>query len=835
MRAYPFLCCILLTAAVQAQSLPAIDAETTGFQRHDGYFPIYWDAGEGKLWLEIPRFEEEFLYVVSQPAGLGSNDVGLDRTQLGGQRVVRFERVGPKILLVEPNLRYRASSENPAERASVADAFAPSVVWGFTASAETEGRVLVDATDFVVRDGHGAARALRRSGQGSFSLESSRSAVYPAGTRAFPNNTEMEARLTLTSDDPGAFVREAAADPYAITLRVRHSFVKLPPAGYEPRSFDPRSGYFPRSYADYSAAIGEEMVQRRITRHRLEKSPSGEIIEPIVYYLDPGTPEPVRSALLDGARWWEEAFEKAGFPGGYRVEILPEGADPMDVRYNVIQWVHRATRGWSYGTSVTDPRTGEIIKGHVLLGSLRVRQDYLIAEGLLAPYDDGFEAGYPAENDPMLAMALARIRQLSAHEVGHTLGLAHNFAASVDGRASVMDYPAPFARLDPAGEISLADAYDSGIGAWDVAAIRYGYSILPDSVSQREALAQIVAATHREGLHYITDADARPAGAAHPLATLWDNGADPIDNLAREMRVRNAALEQFGLAAIRAGRPIAQLEEALVPLYLRHRYQVDGTAKAVGGVEYAYAMRGDDLPLPAPVPAAMQRAAVDALLETVTPRALALPRNIRMHLPPRPPGYDHHRELFEGYSGLIFDAYAPAEVAATMVFEGLLNPQRAARLIYQHDADADLPGLTDVLDRVTEYVWRTVAAEGDYEAELARIVQQVWIDELLALAQTERLAPSVRAQTNLHLRELHTWLAEQRGHRDAEELAHRAQVYDELDRYLFRDYDPEPQRKELSLPPGSPIGAAGPNFLERVEYRRRQLIRHDPGIHACGF
>lgn len=823
---FPFL--FLFLASTHAQPLPTIEAKTAGFQHHAGFFPIYWDAGEGKIWLEIPRFDGEFLYVVSQPAGLGSNDVGLDRTQLGSERVVRFERVGPKILLAEPNLHFRASSDNPAERASVADAFAPGVVWGFTAAAETDGRVLVDATEFVVRDAHGAARMLRRRGQGSFELDPSRSAVHLPRTKAFPENTEMEARLTLTSEDPGGQVRQVAADPHAIALRVRHSFVKLPPPGYEPRLFDPRSGYSPLTYEDYSAPIGEEMTQRLIKRHRLEISPSGEVVEPIVYYLDPGTPEPVRSALLEGARWWAEAFERAGFPGAYRVEILPENADPMDVRYNVIQWVHRATRGWSYGQSFIDPRTGEIIKGHVLLGSLRVRQDYLIAEGLLMPYEAGVEGGYPAEDDPMLAMALARIRQLSAHEVGHTLGLSHNFAASVDDRASVMDYPAPLAQVDAAGDISLANAYDTGIGEWDVAAIRYGYSVLPDSIPQREALEQIIAETHRAGLRYITDADARPAGAAHPRATLWDNGADPIDDLAREMRVREVALEKFGLAAIRAGRPIALLEEALVPLYLRHRYQLEGTAKAVGGVEYAYAMRGDDLPLPAPVPAAMQRAAVDALLETVTPSALALPRNVRMHLPPRPPGYGHHRELFEGYSGLIFDPYAPAEVAAAMAFEALLNPERAARLVYQHDADGDLPSLTDVLDRVTEKVWRTVAAQPGYEAELARIAQQVWTDELLALAQTDRLAPAVRAQVNLHLRELHTWLAEQRRHQDTEELAHRAQVYDELDRYLFRDFEPGAKRTELSMPPGSPIGAEA-----RVDLRRRQLDRYG-WMAGCG-
>jgi hypothetical protein len=461
---------LLLAAAPAAfaQPLPTIEEKTVGFERMEGFFSMYWDAAGGNVWLEIPRFDEPFLYVVSQPAGLGSNDVGLDRTQLGGERIVHFERVGPKVLLVQPNLDYRAVTENEAERRSVRDAFAPSVVWGFTAAAESGGRVLVNATDFIVRDAHGVVRRLRDTGQGSFGLDASRSTPYLDGTRAFPKNTEMEARLTFTGDNPGRHVREVAADPYAVTLRVRHSFVELPPPGYEPRAFDPRSGYFPLTYADYSALIGDEIQQRLIYRHRLQKKDPNaavsEAVEPIVYYLDPGTPEPVRSALLEGARWWAEAFEAAGFRDAYRVEMLPEGADPMDVQYNVIQWVHRSTRGWSYGSSVSDPRTGEIIKGHVLLGSLRVRQDYLLAEGLLAPYVGDRSAGYPPEDDPMLEMALARIRQLSAHEVGHTIGLAHNFAASVNHRASVMDYPAPLAVVGPDGRISLDDAYDTGIG-----------------------------------------------------------------------------------------------------------------------------------------------------------------------------------------------------------------------------------------------------------------------------------------------------------------------------------------------------------------------------------
>lgn len=817
---FALLCCLapaLLPALLHAQPLPSIEARTAGFERRDGFFPLYWDAAAGKVWLEIPRLEEPFLYVVSQPAGLGSNDVGLDRTQLGGERVVHFERVGPKVLLMQPNLRFRAGSDNAAERRSVADAFAPSVVWGFTAAAETDGRVLVDATGFIVRDAHGVAARLRQTGQGAFRLDADRSAPYLARTKAFPENTEMEAVLTFAGDDPGRYVRAVAADPEAVTLRVRHSFVQLPPPGYTPRAFDPRAGYFGIDYADYATPIGAEMTRRFIARHRLQcAGPAGADglctpVAPIVYYLDPGTPEPVRSALLEGARWWNEAFTAAGFRDAFRVEVLPEDADPMDVRYNVIQWVHRATRGWSYGSSVTDPRTGEIIKGHVLLGSLRVRQDYLIAEGLLAPYDAAHADGYPPEDDPMLRMALARIRQLSAHEVGHTLGLAHNFAASVNDRASVMDYPAPLATVSEDGRLVLDDAYDAGIGAWDRMAIRYGYTDFAPATDEADTLAALLDAMQAQGLYYLTDADARPAGGAHPLAHLWDNGADVVAALAREMSVRAAALQRFGLANIRAGRPLAQLEEVLVPLYLRHRYQVEAVSKLVGGVSYSYALRGDTRPLPAPVPGPLQRAALEALLATVTPAALRLPPNVRTQIPPRPPGYEQSRELFDGHTGLTFDPYAPAAAAAGMVFDQIAHPERATRLVYQADFDAALPDLQETLTQVTTAVWEAPVPEDAYDAELQRTAQQGWTDALLRLAAAPELAPAARARVDHHLRQLHAWLqAHPGGARDPETAAHRSQAFDQLDRYLFRLYRPDEPRQRLETPPGSPIGTDTP-------------------------
>jgi hypothetical protein len=545
------------------------------------------------------------------------------------------------------------------------------------------------------------------------------------------------------------------------------------------------------------------MTRRYIARHRLEKkdpsAPVSEAMEPIVYYLDPGVPEPVRSALMEGASWWNEAFESAGYRNAFRVEMLPEGADPLDVRYNVINWVHRATRGWSYGSGVIDPRTGEIIKGHVLLGSLRVRQDYLLAEGLLSPYTE--PGVVPSE---MREMALARIRQLSAHEVGHTLGLDHNFLASTADRASVMDYPHPVVRLREDGSLDLSDAYATGIGDWDRVTIAYGYSDFPDGIDERAVLGRILDEARERGLMFLDDAAARPAGSAHPGAHLWDNGIDAAAELERVMAVRRAALERFGESAVRHGMPLATLEEALVPLYLHHRYQVEATAPIVGGQYYSYALRGDgQVPLRR-VPAGEQRAALETLLETLSPAALVLPRTVVDLIPPRPAGYPAHRELFDRYTGVTFDPIAPAGVAARLTVSLLLHPERAARLVEQVALDPGLPGLEDVLDRLEA---ATFGARPDdaYEAEVLRLVEDVVVDELITLAASAPM-PQVRGLAAHRLRSLGELLAERDG--GVAEEAHAQRLADEIRRFLDRPAEPTDRSEPLPAPPGSPIGAS---------------------------
>jgi hypothetical protein len=580
------------SAADAGKPLPTIAEKTSGMQSFPGYFNFYWDAKAGKLWLEIDKWKTEFLYLESLPAGIGSNDIGLDRGQMGEPRVVRFERSGPRVLLIQPNYGFRSITDNPDERRSVTEAFAESTLWGFTVAAEGGDRVLVDATDFYLRDAHNVIETLKRTNQGGFHLDPSRCALYLPRTKNFPKNTEVEATLTFTGDDPGPFVRQVVPTPQAITIREHQSFVELPSSGFKPRVFDPRAGYIGTSYMDFGAPVSEAIVKRFILRHRLEKKDRNaavsEPVKPIVYYLDRGTPELIRSALLEGARWWNEAFEAAGYKGAFRVELLPEGADPMDVRYNVIQWVHRATRGWSYGAPLYDPRTGEIIKGQVTLGSLRVHQDYLIAEGLLAPYEEGKPL-----SPKMLDMALARMRQLAAHEVGHTLGLMHNFAASTVNRASVMDYPPPLVKLGLDGVPDLSNAYAMGIGTWDKAAITFGYQDFPPGTDETAALRKMLTDAFASGQRYLSDQDARPPGSASSIAHLWDNGPNAVDELGRVMQVRAAALRRLSENNIREGAPLATLEEVLVPIYMYHRYQVEAATKVIGGLSYTYALRGD--------------------------------------------------------------------------------------------------------------------------------------------------------------------------------------------------------------------------------------------------
>ena len=791
----------LFPLSIFSQKLPSIEEKTKDLKRYEGFLNFYWDENAGKIFLEVDKLDTEVLYVTSLPAGLGSNDIGLDRGLLGGERIVKFSKVGRKILLIQPNYNYRAITNDNAEKRAVEQSFAQSTIWGFTAEAETGTHILVDATDFLLRDAMQVANRIRGSQQGNYSFDKNRSAFYLPRTKNFPQNTEFEATVTFVNNDgnTGNFVNSVTPSSEAITLRIHHSFVQLPDNDYKPRVFDPRSSFIPVSYFDYSTPVSEPIEKYFIMRHRLKKkdlnAAVSEAVKPIIYYLDNGTPEPIRSALLEGASWWNQAFEAAGYKNAFQVKLLPEDADPMDVRYNVINWVHRSTRGWSYGASVTDPRTGEIIKGHVSLGSLRVRQDYLIATGLLAP----FENGTPVD-DKMLKMALARLKQLSAHEVGHTIGLMHNYAASVSNRASVMDYPHPMAKLNAAGQIDLSDAYDNKIGDWDKVAVTFGYQDFSSGTNEASALNKILADGEKKGLQFISDQDARAPGGLHPQAHLWDNGNDAVTELKDVMKVRAKALSDFGEKNIRPGMPMAMLEDVLVPIYFYHRYQIEAATKLVGGMNYTYALRGDGQLITKALTKDEQRRALNAVIDCLDPKFLLLPDRIAQLIPPRPAGYDFTRELFKKKTGLAFDILSPAETAADLPLSFLFNSERLNRMV-QYEAVNNGLGVGEMMNILILKTWKASRMTG-VEKLIQLQTEQVLLTYLLSASVNDNNSFAVKSVLTKSLKDLKTFI--ESSLKTVTDETYKGHLMLALER-MNKPADAKPTIHR-AIPPGAPIG-----------------------------
>ena len=779
---------ICMSTTVQAESISKF---TKGMQVNAGFMTFYWDRFKGKVYLEVVP-DEQILYVNSLASGVGSNDLGLDRGQLGKTRIVEFNQSGPKLLLTEPNLDYRAVSDNALERRAVEDAFATSVIWGFEVLAQTDNRLLIDVTDFLLRDSHNIADRLKWRKQGNYKADKSRSAIYMPRSKSFPDNTELEATITMVGSGAGAYLRSVTPDDKFVTVRTHHSFIRLPDDGYQPRDFDPRVGASALSFKDYAVPLGKDMTQRKIYRHRIEPG------KPIVYYLDPGTPEPIRSALLEGASWWAQAFDAIGLKDMYRVEMLPEDADPMDVRYNTIQWVHRSTRGWSYGYSVADPRTGEIIKGHVTLGSLRVRQDMLIAQGLLSPFETGNEVIPEIEE-----MALARLRQLSAHEVGHTLGLRHNFAASAEDRASVMDYPHPLVTQDKNGKVVLNDAYGVGLGEWDLLSMEYHYRQFAPA-DEAQGLKEVIAKIESSGIPYISDPDSRINSMAHPTSSLWDNGGDATAELNRIMQVRASALDRFGAATVKNGDALSELERYLVPIYFLHRYQAEAAAKLIAGVDYQYAMRGGNLPgRQQPVAVSKQKAALNAILNTMSVQALLLPTDLYEQLLPPAYGYWRDRESFKHRTQPILDSLAIAETGARTSVSLLLSPPRVSRLLQQQAMDSDQLGLYELISALLNNSWRQQPKD-NHKLAVQQAINWAVLEGLSDLATSPDISAQARAEVLGSLNELSDWLKQE--HRIPKSLRFTYdQAVADIAKVQARALEKGlPEVKPI--PPGSPIG-----------------------------
>jgi len=786
-------------SAAETNALPSIAVFSQDLKAHTGLFDWYYRDSDGRLFLVIKQTGQPFIFQSSLPRGIGSNDIGLDRGQLGETRLVQFERFGNKVLLRQLNSYYQARSQNLAEQQSVREAFASSVLASLPIVAQSSAKdgaapnaLLVDYTDFLTSDIHQVARRLAQSGQGDYQADASRSGVYLPRSKAFARNTELEALVTFSGKASGDYIRQVTPAPDAVTVHLHHSLIALPDEQYQPRAFHPYSGYWKIEYQDYASAIDEPMTKRLLPRHRLQKqnpaAAQSPAVAPIVYYLDPGVPEPVRTALKEGALWWDQAFAKLGYLNAFQVKDLPLDADPMDIRYNVIQWVHRASRGWSYGSTVTDPRTGEIMKGHVTLGSLRVRQDFLIATGLTAPYPQSAQDGTTNTDATKAAkaMALARIRQLSAHEVGHTLGLIHNFAGSANGRSTVMDYPHPMIDLRD-GKPSVTQAYREGLGEWDLYAIAYGYGDHSDD--ERQTLVRNAKAA---GLEYMADEDARPEGGVSAIGHLWDNGANPVDELTRLGKVRAAALQQFGLGNIANGQPLSSLQEALVPIYLLQRYQVEAVSKLLGGSRYHYELKGDFTKAQGitAVDKTQQLAALDALLATVQTDYLQLPASLLQLIPPKAYGDADGRESFSGRTGLAFDPLSAAEAAASHTLSLLLHPERLNRLQQQQL-------LSTVLDKVLAQTLNRME-DGDNMAQLlSQRVGHVAFYHLMQQLTNPAASPEVRA---VLWQKLHNSISAKRrsGEASLALLASQWQWYLERAQWTAT-FVPK------ALPPGAPI------------------------------
>ena len=730
---------LLLTAAmvvwVGALAIPAVSAAEPA-----PLIKVMGDLGTGKILIELPKpaadgIAAQYIYLAQVETGLGSAAVSLDRGTRLADGIVRFRRIGSKVAVELVNSKFVASSGTSAEQEGVAHSFPSAVLWiGDIAKTEKDGSFSFDFAPFLAADRFGLAGRLGTDGH-PYTLDASRSAADPSKAEVFLRNAEFAALLSFTSPKPTSELRNVSPNGTDVTMWVHHSLVALPERPLAPRH-DPYGFVFSQLTYDYSTPLGLPILSRIAQRHRLEKTdPSAArsaVKQPIVFYIDAAAPEPVRQALVDGVGWWAQAFDAAGLEDAFRVAVLPEGVNPLDARYNVVNWVNRATRGWSYGGVAVDPRSGEVIKGAVMLGSLRVRQDIMIFQALVGA---GLtNSGGP--DDPVTT-ALQRIRQLGAHEVGHALGFEHNFAASSQGRYSVMDYPAPRVELRD-GKLSLADAYGTGLGDWDRFLVAYLYGAQSDAEG-----AEMVRQARAKGLRFVSDNDTRGSETANPQGAIWDDFGDPVAELARVMTIRKLALAQFGSDALPQGQDLSGLRRAFVPIWLIHRYQIEAAAKALGGVVSPVAMAGETI-APETVPSAQQNAALAALLDALSVDALTVPARLQPVLSYGPGtigDYQTDIEVMPTAGGAVFDSLRAAEIGATVILGNLLEPQRLNRLEMQAAQDPTLPSAHAVASKLISHA-DSVSARGGVGRRIATTIAL----ELARTARAKGLSPTVAMQ-----------------------------------------------------------------------------------------
>jgi hypothetical protein len=757
--------------------------------------PVQTDASDGRILLTLPApaadgTQGRFLYAASLKTGLGSAPIRLDHGMVGDTQVLAFRRLGKKVAVTFENPRFTARGGALMQKGA-RESFPYSVIAMLdVASGAAGGGVTVNIAPFLTHDTMDIAGALNGGGKG-FKLVDGLSAADPGSVKVFADNIEMEAVQTYASDTPGKEVGNIAPDARQVSFTVHHSLIRLPDPGFVPRKFDIRSGTHGTQVYDFGTPLGDDVMLELANHFRLDKldpaAARSRVKKPIIFYIDNTAPEPIRSALVEGVGWWNQAFDAAGYIDAFQAKVLPDGADAQDVRYNMVNWDERLTRSWSYGGGIIDPRTGEIVKGNVVLEGLRLRQDIILFESLVGTAQDN--TGGP--NDP-IRVSLARIRQLGAHEVGHAIGFVHNFQGSTQDRTTVMDYP--FAKMTlKDGRIDLSDAYATGIGRWDKFTVDWLYGAKTDAEAARKA-----AAIEAAGLHYMTDIDGREDALAVPGDNMWTEGNDQPADLAQMMAVRRVALANFGSGVLHPGEALSNLRRKFAPVWLLHRYAIAAVGKLIGGVSYRYAVAGGGSPTPVSTPAPEQSAALDALLATLSAKELTVAAPLALELSSGVNGRadaQFDTEVFDNAGAAVFDPLVAADIAAQVTLGSLLAPSRLTRVYLQHARDASLLGLDDLLDRL---LGSTVTSAG------TAVERRVATRTLIEIARTARApgtSTDVAAMLTGRLSAVADAFAGAKGKDDDDSWRHAMATMLRSDDVLTRELSRTPP----AVPPGMPI------------------------------